>query len=201
MALKSSFVAPSHVVLVEDFGSEFEIDYKRHTELVKIRQDKTRLEHFPDVLIEDIWRIVDSFCWFAMNDIVTASVPISKLGRFSEYEPPFYLFRTAMDYFLGYEDGSEIQLSVGCVSGHFPFDMFHLIHCVLCIGNVDPNKRALVQFSWPEPKDIGDYYFIWTSQYAQRFTNKHEVEQVAARLGITTIFRVEGGMYGVSHIA
>ncbi len=174
MALKPSFVAPSHVVLLEDFGPEFENDRTMISKLLEVRRDKSRLQYFPDVLLEDLWRIVDSFCWYMTTDVITASIPMSKLGTLNEelYDETFLYIRGPMDYFLGYEDGSEMQISSDSgtkahVSGHYPIDLRTVN---LCIHNVDSTKRALVQFSTVlRPWQWDAYCIIWTKQYSQIF--------------------------------
>ncbi len=183
--INPSFVAPSHVVLLEDFDNEFKIEYNRHEELAKIRQDKTRFHYFPDTLFEDLWRIIDSFCWFATDDIVTASIPISKLARgMSSSGTTMQLDKTKADYFLGYEDGSNVEIGFDLmnirVSGHYPLHLPTFPCCVIIYDVVDATKRILIQLLSNDARDLAffelNYYFIWTKQYSQTLKTREEVD-------------------------
>ncbi len=184
MDLKPSFVVPSYIVQLDDFDEAFDNEMAMFFELLRMRNSKCRSNYFPDyVLLEDLWRIVDSFSWFVLGKLVTVSIPANKLRH-----NLLYLNINWFYYFLGYEDGSKMHLRFNgtilpCISGHYPFFM-PTRFAKLSIYDKDPNKRVLLQIS---PTSIGgpwEFYFIWTKHYAQTFATKQELLDTCAQLGI-----------------
>ena len=167
---------------------------------------KSRAYYFPDVLVEDVWRIVDSYFWFDTKRVVTLSVPFSEVLQ--RHEQDFVLTRM-VDVFCGYEDGSKLSIcankSNNDVFGYFPLWITKIPFTTLYINNPILDKRVLVQLHLD--RGLGgpfDFYFIWQGDLSAQFQTCKDAEEYvranAPYLGVDDIFKVRCGNLALQYL-
>lgn len=192
------FQRPDEIVRTDDPLKDVNWELMFYYQFLTKDRKKSRIYYFPDVLVEDIWRIVDSYFWFDTNRIVTLSVPFSEVLQ--RYEQEFVLTRF-MDVFCGYEDGSKLSICINGMNdvfGYFPLWITKIPFTTLYINNPILDKRVLVQLHLDRGLDNPfNFYFIWQGDLSAQFQTCDDAEKYvranAPHLGVDNIFKVHSG--------